>query len=594
MNNIKDTWCIKDEHHLYEQFTDFNEWLDSENGYEVQKVNNIEGLSQPSKAFYSSDKEAYRQAYKEYRKDRRHEVLGEIHLTELCSDRHWFQRNLDHFFQLVTCLEKDSVVPFIGAGLSVEGGFPTWKEHLINQGRTAGLDNFHVEDLLNSGKYELIIEEIENKVGKPVFIQEIRDAFLKTGSLTNTILLVSELFKDTVITTNYDNLIEQAYDIGEENNVNVIKLHGDIANPIKCILSKNQYDEAYGVNELNISLPIPKKLLHQYRENSLLFLGCSLNNDRTVEVFKKIKDDSGDTDLPQHFSLEQTLNSEEELASRNAYLASIGITPIWFEQEQFEYVEYILELAINELRYKKSKTVKPKLPSTEEAIKGQETPFQSVNDINWIRKNWKGLNRFTKVLITGFILIVLFTSIPSVYTNYKANKEVFKEVVKSSPNDDIKQEMDYVFYSGILFNGYLYELPKMNTGNIINSSNNELLKCFSTLGFKENKLLSYKNISNNFQQNLKAYYEVRSQFEGFILKKDKRYKHLFYSGYYLSDILRRREKSALRNFLKEWRKYKKLYKFKLPEIPLNGKIKDKNDLLKKAVETSNILRKYFS
>ena len=387
-------WCIKDEHHLYEKYKDFNEWIDGENGLELQQANSLDGLSQPSKAFYASDKEAYRQAYKEYRKDRRHETLSESYLTELCSDRHWFQRNLDHFFQLVTCLEKNMVVPFIGAGLSVEGGFPTWKEHLKDQGRTAGLNSSHVEDLLNAGKYEMIIEEIEEEIGKPVFTQEIRDAFSKTGSLTNTMLLVSELFKETIITTNYDALIEQSYDIGEENSVeiidpfsnlksysndrvSVIKLHGDIQKPAQCILSKGQYDVAYGIEELDMSLPIPKMLFHQYMENSLLFLGCSLNNDRTVEVFKKIKEDLGDTELPQHFSLEQTPESEEELSKRNAYLANIGITAIWFEHEQFNYIERILELASNELRYKKSKTKKLEPVSIEDKIE--------------IKENWIGL-----------------------------------------------------------------------------------------------------------------------------------------------------------------------------------------------------------
>jgi hypothetical protein len=63
---------------------------------------------------------------------------------------------MDHFEQLIQCLEAGNVAPFIGAGLSVAGGFPSWKEHLRQQGRTAGINNAHIEDLLAKGQYEII------------------------------------------------------------------------------------------------------------------------------------------------------------------------------------------------------------------------------------------------------------------------------------------------------------------------------------------------------------------------------------------------------------------------------------------------------
>lgn len=36
---------------------------------------------------------------------------------------------------------------------------------------------------------------------------------------------------------------------------------------------------------------------------------------------------------------------------RNKYLLSFGITPIWFPKGSYDYVEQILRLARNELRY---------------------------------------------------------------------------------------------------------------------------------------------------------------------------------------------------------------------------------------------------
>ena len=378
-------WCDRDEHDLFEHFVDFNEWLESEDGAEVREENRIDGLSQPSKAFFAGDKEAYEQSFKQYREERRNEVLNEAYLCEQFADGHWLQRNLDRFDQLVRCLEAGTVVPFVGAGLSVAGGFPTWKDHLRQQGRTAGINQTYIEDLLAAGLYETVIEEIEEKRGRDVFTQEIRDVFSRTGELTDTTLRLTELFTDTVITTNYDRLIEQAYDTGAkdayqiisglnalempaDNRVTIIKLHGDIQNPAQCILSKNQYDQAYGTDRLDMSLPIPKLLSYYYRNSSLLFLGCSLNKDRTMQVFQVVKDQIGDADKPQHFSIEQAPEDENELVERNAQLASFGITAIWFEKGFFDYVENMLRLAKNELRYRGVMFGFQKAPTVNESI----------------------------------------------------------------------------------------------------------------------------------------------------------------------------------------------------------------------------------
>lgn len=71
-----------------------------------------------------------------------------------------------------------------------------------------------------------------------------------------------------------------------------------------------------------------------------------------MQVFQVVKNKIGDADRPQHFSIEQAPEDEKLLSKRNAQLASLGITAIWFEKECFDYVENILRLARNELRYR--------------------------------------------------------------------------------------------------------------------------------------------------------------------------------------------------------------------------------------------------
>jgi len=367
---LQKIWCDEDEHYRYEHFADFNEWLDSEEGLDVRAEYGVDALPQPSKALFSGDRSGYDEAFQEFREDRRREALSASYFQEQLGDGHWFQRNEDHFIQLVDLLHAGAVVPFVGAGISAAGGFSTWKDHLRRQGKTAHINSAHIEALLASGAYETVLEEIEAVRGREVFINEIRDDFSRNLNIPEVVWRIAELFTDTVITTNYDRLLEQSFDNGEKGRVQVInglnaldkpdpkkitviKLHGDIQNPKRCILSKNQYDEAYGNGSLNMHKPIPKLLAYHYKNSSLLFLGCSLRNDRTVQVFKTIREGMGEEEeTKQHFSIEQAPDSLEEIAQRNAELRNLGITPIWFEKDRYELVESILGLAKNELRHR--------------------------------------------------------------------------------------------------------------------------------------------------------------------------------------------------------------------------------------------------
>ncbi len=304
-------WCDEDEHYRYEHFADFNAWLDSEEGQAARIDYGVDALPQPSKALFAGDRNGYDEAFQAFRKACRHEALGESWFQEQLGDDHWFQRNVDHFIQLVDLMAAGAVVPFVGAGISASAGFSSWKEHLRHQGKTAHIAAERIEELLASGAYETVLEEIEAVRGREVFINEIRDEFSRNPTIPDVVWRISELFTDTVITTNYDRLLEQSFETGDAGRVQVInglnaleqpdpkkitviKLHGDIREPQRCILSKNQYDEAYGNGSLNLHKPIPKLLAYHYKNSSLLFLGCSLSNDRTVQVFRKIREDMGE------------------------------------------------------------------------------------------------------------------------------------------------------------------------------------------------------------------------------------------------------------------------------------------------------------
>lgn len=383
MNTRTESWCQVDGHADYELFEEFNAWIDggeidSESPLPLLRGLGAVGLSNPSKAFFAGDREAYEQALQAYRGQSRNQVLSRDYLIELYGEedgQHWFERNEQRFEQLVERMASQEAVPFVGAGISARGGFPTWANHLRQQGRTAGTDQAQVESWLKRGQYEAVIADIEQRHGRDVFAQEIRDVFGKRGCIQDVTLLISELFTDTLITTNYDRLLEQAYNTGKGSRVQVIngatsmdlpdptkvtliKIHGDFADPAHCILGKVQYDAAYGEGALDLQRPVPKILSRYYSNNSLLFLGCNLRNDRTLQVFQATKATAGDELFPQHFSIEQAPTQLVDLTARNAELLRLGITAIWYPQKQYQFVDDILRLVKSELNYKKSQVAR--------------------------------------------------------------------------------------------------------------------------------------------------------------------------------------------------------------------------------------------
>ncbi len=258
----------------YEHFADFNEWLDSEEGQAARIDYGVDALPQPSKALFSGDRNGYDEAFQAFRKACRHEALGESWFQEQLGDDHWFQRNVDHFIQLVDLMAVGAVVPFVGAGISVSAGFSSWKDHLRHQGKTAHIAAERIEALLATGAYETVLEEIEAVRGREVFINEIRDEFSRNPTIPDVVWRISELFTDTVITTNYDRLLEQSFETGEASRVQVInglnalerpdpkkitviKLHGD--NLLRALSSSPEFD-GYAHGKLSVAF----RCLQQY------------------------------------------------------------------------------------------------------------------------------------------------------------------------------------------------------------------------------------------------------------------------------------------------------------------------------------------
>lgn len=266
-----------------------------------------------------------------------------------------------------------NIIPYVGSGLSTFAGFPTWGKFLNDlekdlkeyKGLTppTGLNFLERADWITSN------------MGQKRFIKRINETFnpaddkfwegiTAEAEKKSALFLLPWLFRDCVVTTNYDRLIESVYskmkrfpaahaisyyDLNQklieeknhqpDNNPFVYKIHGSILTPDKIILGQQSYDNAYKDNS-----PFVNALKTIFASKSMLFLGSSISlNDRPIELLHQM---CGET--VKHFAIIPCKDgNQESLYSEMA--ENFNITPLLYENKKHDSVRIILEVLLKEI-----------------------------------------------------------------------------------------------------------------------------------------------------------------------------------------------------------------------------------------------------
>ena len=123
-----------------------------------------------------------------------------------------------------------------------------------------------------------------------------------------------------------------------------MKLHGSIEESSKFILTKEQYNNAYGVNSeesIDFSNSFVGNLGRVMISKTLLFLGCSLKNDRTLHILKSIIQHFGNK--IKHYAFLQLEDNEDNNILLERKLNKYGISVIWFPKGEFGAIKTLLE-----------------------------------------------------------------------------------------------------------------------------------------------------------------------------------------------------------------------------------------------------------
>ncbi len=257
--------------------------------------------------------------------------------------------------------EDFKIVPFIGAGLT-SFVYPTWTNALRQIAAALGNpDAFTKEMEKKSPDLEVAAENLWKKGGQgigPILRDQVFNIDkLKGKNLRRQLVnILPAMFPDSLlITTNFDKVIEEVFsshgqaihpvypeantdflgDITIRNNISCLfKVHGDIyLNPDKIVFPKSAYDRVYRQDT-----ELVETLGTIFAKRSMLFLGASLETDRTLDLLKRVR--VKDPTVP-HFAILSCGESDQH--RRSEFLHEHGISAFFFPPGEYISLSIVLE-----------------------------------------------------------------------------------------------------------------------------------------------------------------------------------------------------------------------------------------------------------
>jgi tetratricopeptide (TPR) repeat protein len=270
--------------------------------------------------------------------------------------------------EIIKAIEEDNLVLFVGAGMSIPLGFPDWRNLIkkilqklkvdFDKKRPIAFD-YYIDNINSIDLFE-ILDELENKEVsedvKDILYKEISKIVLTEEGLNRHKKLWS--ISDKIITTNYDKALDESkpklIEVFESDNTFqqaksikgapfLYKIHGDITDPLKCILFSSEYTKLY--DEKNPNTATLRNIL---LNKTILFIGFSLEDPFVVNQIKLIQKLYNTSDF-KHFVISKS----------NKYYDELNIESLKIDNWEKSFDEFLNKL----IDIKKDKTKEPKTES---------------------------------------------------------------------------------------------------------------------------------------------------------------------------------------------------------------------------------------
>ena len=298
-------------------------------------------------------KEAYRQEFSNWLNEEWKPRQDEVRQQILS-----YRGNAGRYSALKGSYERQQLIPLVGSGLSVPSGLPTWSNFLKSVAQYASCDLTELAQFINRSNFEEAADLLAGSMDPRLFAERVsQDLRINPSDTVNgPVCLLPSIFPNLVITTNLDNVIERTYELCNlpfAHNLSgtrissyrqlknyrelfLLKLHGDSQIQEGRVLLSNEYNKAYAPNS-----SVREEITLIFRQYSILFLGCSLGSDRTVQLIQKTA--GSDKDMPKHYAFLKEPDNDVERVNRENFLARGNIFPIWYDSAHDEAIMALLD-----------------------------------------------------------------------------------------------------------------------------------------------------------------------------------------------------------------------------------------------------------
>ncbi|WP_084182731.1 SIR2 family protein [Nevskia soli] len=231
-------------------------------------------------------------------------------------------------------LESGNAALFVGAGVSMGAGYPSWSNLLHEIGEELGVSSSDIHDLAALAQWSI------QETGSATRVRSvIREKLGPLYPVPDSLAVIARLPVRHIWTTNYDRLIERAFEaIGRPLDLlsspkdlslkatpgatRLYKMHGSVDRLDDVVISTDDY-ELYR-SKRGAYLPL---LQAQLTSMSMLFVGLSLTDPNIRHVLSLIRESFTEAP-PEHFAIVRPPH-KDDFRSDTEYKARAAQHSLW-------------------------------------------------------------------------------------------------------------------------------------------------------------------------------------------------------------------------------------------------------------------------
>ena len=306
------------------------------------------------------------------------DLMGTNYKGECQTLKHLYQQNERAFQGIQEQLAKNNLIPLFGAGFTGYV-YPVWPSLLEKMAEPFPNCQTQLESQLNAGQFEEAASTLCAEMGEFEFQEELYQTFGPhtvpdaMNKLTPARKAIPRIFKGPMMTTNVDLCLEEIYghrlevlcphtkyhlpqaDRALQTAAPILfKLHGSVADREHMVFTKEAYDTVYPCSQE--PTPLSETLSSIFHSRPVLFLGCSLDTDRVVQVLNaccehrsyfalvELPKETENEANPWEPLLVNADGTENEVyRQRRQFMSKHHIQCIWYPCGQYEALDWLLQ-----------------------------------------------------------------------------------------------------------------------------------------------------------------------------------------------------------------------------------------------------------